>query len=47
MGKSALGRIPLVVTVRDFSGSTTCYAEPNDRVRPGADLAKQLLKEDL
>jgi len=34
---SALGLMLAVVTVRDFSGSATCYAQPNDRVRPEAD----------
>ena len=29
-----MGRHRPVVTVRAFSGSATCYAEPNGRVRP-------------
>jgi hypothetical protein len=36
---SALGRVRTVVTVRDFSRSSTCYAGSNGRDQPNADLA--------
>jgi len=32
-----MGRILPVVTVREFSGRITCYAEPNGQVGPPAD----------
>ena len=33
-----MGRQRPVVTVRDSSSLATCYAEPNGRVRPRADV---------
>jgi hypothetical protein len=35
-GTTASGRFLPVVTLRDFSISATCYADPTGRVRPGA-----------
>jgi hypothetical protein len=35
---TALGRLRPVVTVCDFCGLATCYAESNGRVRPEADV---------
>jgi hypothetical protein len=44
---SALGRFLPVVTIRDFSSTTTCYPEPNGRVRPKAVIHRQSYALDL
>jgi hypothetical protein len=38
MNQSASGRCRPVVILRDFFTSARCYARPNGRVRPGADV---------